>query len=122
MFPHAKEILSAVWTRSFETFASPLRGRKSLKNMVLKGWQMICLPRAPKGLGPIPPSLSCQNKQGHRGAEGPNRFPPETSASLLKSFSITISASVTLCRIHFSLFFSSGASLCVDLQGAPYPA
>jgi hypothetical protein len=74
--------------------------------MGLKGCQIICLLRVPTGLGPTHPYLSCQNEQGHRGAQGPNRLSPETWDSLLKSLSITFSASVNPCRIHFSLFFS----------------
>ena len=111
-----------------KTFASPLGCRKSLNNMGLKRCKIICLPRAPTGLGPTLPSLSCQNEHGLRGAEGPNRFSPETSASLLKSFSIKFSASVNLRRFRLLflllllLHHHHQEQVFVDLQGAPYPA
>ena len=104
-----------------KTFLSPLVGRRSLKNMGLKGCQIMCLLRAPTDLGPTLASLSCQNEQENRAAEGHKCFSPETSVSLLKSFSITFSASFNIRRIYFSLFFLQ-EQVFADVQGAPFPS
>jgi len=53
-FTHANECLqklSAIWTCALKKFAVPASGRKRLKNIGLKGRQIITLPGATKCLG-----------------------------------------------------------------------
>ena len=49
-FPHAKEFLRKL--SEIRTGASPVAGRRRLKNVGLKVLQIISLPRAPTCLGP----------------------------------------------------------------------
>jgi len=53
-FTHTKEflqILSAIWACALKKFAVPASGKKRLKNIGLKGRQVITLPGATKRLG-----------------------------------------------------------------------
>ena len=61
--PHAKEFLRKLFAFSAHTlknFASPVIGRKYLKNFGFKGSQIIDLPGAPTCFGPaLPPAEQC---------------------------------------------------------------
>jgi hypothetical protein len=64
-FPHMEEFLwklSAVWTCALKMFTSPVLGWESLKNIGLKGHQIISLPRAhTSSVGPGPVVCSCEH-------------------------------------------------------------